>query len=192
MTSAMTRKALATLTLLCACLVALPATASAASPFQIIKDCSADGVLSQTYSRADLRAAYKALDGDTKEYTDCDVAIRRALLTPTATPTPAGGTPGVTPSDGGGGAAPGVTAGAPNGNDQPTQFDKARLDRAEQSGDQPVDVGGVKLVPASGVRVDTSELPAPVVYALIILVAAGLAAMFPAARTHLGRLRHRR
>ncbi|MDW5593628.1 hypothetical protein VSS74_04730 [Conexibacter stalactiti] len=57
------------------------ASAGAATPDQIIKDCSgsATGLLQKDYSKADLRRAQKEMTGDVIEYTGCPDAIAARL-----------------------------------------------------------------------------------------------------------------
>ena len=73
----------------------------------------------------------------------------------------------------------------------PTEYDKDRLKAAADSGEQAVPIGNVKLVPAAGVRVDTSPLPSSLLVALIVLTVTGLVAALLGRRPDLARIRRR-
>lgn len=51
-----------------------------ASPGDVIRDCSEDGVLGRHYSQRELSGALDQLPSDLDEYTDCRSVIRRAQL----------------------------------------------------------------------------------------------------------------
>jgi hypothetical protein len=105
--------------------LALPALA-AATPEDVIKDCSDDGIFQRHHSAADLNEAYGQLPTDIREYTDCQAMIRAELAKLGGGGSPGGGLGGGTGATGTGaggtgagpgGAKPAVTpsgaAGAP-------------------------------------------------------------------------------
>jgi hypothetical protein len=51
-----------------------------ASPIDVIRDCSEDGVLNHRYSQRDLSGALNQLPSDLDEYTNCRSVIRNAQL----------------------------------------------------------------------------------------------------------------
>jgi hypothetical protein len=77
----MMRRTISLTALLVALTPALGATARAATPEQIIKDCSTSetSYLTGSYTKAELRRALAQVRGDIAEYTACYDAIRYAL-----------------------------------------------------------------------------------------------------------------
>src|SRR3569833_3568736 len=83
----------------------LPALAQAASPADVIRDCTLDGKLDHTYTQKELRKALAAIPSDVDEYANCRDVINNAQLA--AATNSSGSTNGTTP----GAAAPGGTGG---------------------------------------------------------------------------------
>lgn len=84
--------------------LAVASPAGAASPRQILKDCSTSptGLLLGDYSKADLRKARDEMTGDVIEYTGCPDAISARLRARTSTNTGGDGTDGGGGTNGGG------------------------------------------------------------------------------------------
>jgi hypothetical protein len=170
-----------TLTALFAGLALIPgglisAAPAAASPTQVLADCNANGHLTGTYSRSDLRGALNGMGADTREYTNCYDVVRRALLSSAAA---GGARPGGGSTSGGGGSsstsarnATGLHSGASGANA------KAPGAKAARSGSgRAVALDGSTVQPGStggGAGSGSSSLPAPLIGVLVILVLAAL------------------
>lgn len=61
-------------------LSAWTAAATAAGQNEAVADCVAHGRLTQTYSAGQLRIGLATMTADTKEYTNCQDVLQRALL----------------------------------------------------------------------------------------------------------------
>jgi hypothetical protein len=98
--------------------LALPALAQAASPADVIRDCTLDGRLDKTYTQKELRQALSAIPSDVDEYTNCRDVIKAAQLAAatrgTDNASSGGGTTGGT-TNGTGGTSGGATAGGTAG-----------------------------------------------------------------------------
>jgi hypothetical protein len=166
-------------------LFAAPATAALASGRDVLDDCTADEVMSKTYTQKEYRDALSQLAADADQYGNCRQVISRAQLRAAgttkkrgggATRAPAGGGP----SGGAGavGSAPAVKQLADATRAERKAVEKARTDSARPVAldDTRVDTSKVGTVP--GVS-QVSDLPAPlvVVLALLLLVALALAAI---------------
>jgi hypothetical protein len=81
---------LSTAVVLAACVLSLTATATVASQSQVVADCVAHGRLTQTYSAGQLRIGLATMNADTKEYTNCQDVLQRALLAQLAGTHPTG------------------------------------------------------------------------------------------------------
>jgi len=169
--------------------VLLPPAAAVASPEGLIRDCQ-DGTISGRYSARDFRDALRDIPTDVDEYTDCRDVIRRAQLGAaggsggggggaTGAGAAAGGGAGT-----GGGATPGAGTGAPPtaadllAAASPQEQTAVREAIASAGGSSPLQVDGKRIDPsaiARGASATSSELPGPVLLALALLGAAGLA-----------------
>lgn len=188
--------------LLAAALLGLGAlsTAQAASPGQIINDCtdSPDGTLQGTYTKADLRQALKKVTGDIAEYTNCYDAITQELArsprrgggpngdgTDDGPGAPGSDTPGTGPDsnfDGGvptGG--PGGNATGPGAGDGSTPADGAAapapLTAPQAGSNEPVRLAGTTIRPGTipSVGRDANELPGALIVLLVVLGAGAVA-----------------
>jgi hypothetical protein len=151
--------------------LALPAMAQAASPADVIRDCTLDGKLDRTYTQKELRRALAAIPSDVDEYTNCRDVISNAQLaaaTHASSGTTGGRTPGATPPGGtGGGGTPGGTTssaggafgGFANGPDAatatPTERAAIQQAREDVADEDPVEEASVAL-------------PAPLIGALAV------------------------
>jgi hypothetical protein len=168
---------MATLTLL-----AGPATAALASGRDVLNDCTDDEVMQKTYTQKEYSDALAQLQGDTDEYGNCRDVIRRAQLKAAA----AGGakkkdsTAGAAPAGGGPSGGAGAIGSAP-AKDQlqaatPTERkaveDARTANRSFQLDNTTVDPSKVGSVP--GVT-RVSDLPAPLIAVLALLLVAALA-----------------
>lgn len=158
-------------------LVAAPA-ASAQSTIRVLRDCADDGVLQGSYSPAELRKARQNIPTDTDEYTDCRDVLARALAEALAG-SGAGGIGG--DSTGGAGTGAGYA-------DPYTPEGREAVARAVAEGRPgPLEINGKQVVPgvsgfaANAVR---NGLPSTLLVALVLLAAAGLAALTPFVRRH--------
>lgn len=163
-----------------ACAAAAPTAASAASPTQVIKDCSDDGALQGNYSPGDLRKARQNLPTDIDEYSDCRDVLRRAELVgsankdkqPKDSSNDSGSTTGGSDSSGPG--TPSGTTGE-DGRQLVTPQDRRDNERLlhalKGEGAMPVELGGQSIRPgkANAVAGD-AELPGPLVIVLVLLV----------------------
>lgn len=162
------------LTLIAVCLLA-PA-AALASGSAVIRDCSDNGKLDRSYSRADYRDALAHLPSDVDEYTSCRDVIRRAASASAAPPRrKAALTPG------GARSAP-----PPPSNGKPSSArEKSALKAAAAGAGGPIKVGGQIVTPgaarftADDVR---NSLPTPLLAVLILLGAGALTAAGVVAR----------
>jgi hypothetical protein len=92
-----------------------PATASAAGPLDVLRDCSVNGTLTGSYSKSMLNAALRRIGGDLAEYSDCRSVIESALAGgPGAKASSNGGDGG---GSTGGGSGDGSSGGSGSGGD---------------------------------------------------------------------------
>lgn len=189
---ALMRRTIATTATVVALLaVALAGGARAASPGQIIRDCtrSDTGYLKGSYTVRDLRRALKEVRGDIAEYTGCYDAIKAAIAS-ARRPTTGGGDGGGDRGDDGAfspGAAPGGAAGAGGGGfdieDQVVVAGGApdvELPATPQRGsDAPVELGGATIRPGAipAIGQGGNALPDGVTVLLGLLGAGALAAI---------------
>ncbi|MEA2154442.1 MAG: hypothetical protein QOE11_582 [Solirubrobacteraceae bacterium] len=174
-------------------LAAGPAGAALASGRDVLNDCTDDEVMSKTYTQKEYRDALSQLQGDTDQYGNCRDVIKRAQLRAAAAGAgrkSSGSTSATAPPSGGGnsgGSSTGSAAAGGSGaigsapaNDQlraatPTErraVDQARSTRSFQLDNTKVDPSKVGTVPGVS-RV--SDLPAPLVVVLALLLVAALA-----------------
>jgi hypothetical protein len=174
-TEAMTRKALAMLALLCACVAVFPAVGEAAVRDDILKDCQ-DGVLQGSYTPAQLRDARQNLPGDLAQYTDCDVVLRNSEI-PSRPGTGGGGT-GTQRAP----AIPGAPTPIPGVNDDsiavPGPEQAGLYADALKAGAKVEEVDPKTLRPAGAIELNRSSntLPPTLSYGLGLLALCGLVA----------------
>lgn len=162
-----------------AALLALAAPAHATSATErIIRDCatSPTGLLTGTYTRAQLQAAYNNLPGDVQEYSNCSDAIHQALLNAGQQ---RGGQGGGGPLGGGGGGGfggGGTGGGTAGGADAVPQHTGSRA---------PVPLPGGTVQPGTIPTIGSGahELPSVLIVLLALIAGAALAS----AGTTLGR-----
>ncbi|WP_272474739.1 hypothetical protein [Baekduia alba] len=181
------------LALLLALCVALPTAASANTRKDIFHDCT-DGQIDGSYSQKAYADALAHLPADVDEYTDCRSQIQRKQLGGDGGGTGGGANGGAGGGTGGGttGGTGGGTAGsagngdtataAPAGTDplaSATDAEKAAFQKAVAAGDSPIKLDGRPIYPgelggqkSSGV----SDLPAPLLAVLALLILAGIGA----------------
>jgi hypothetical protein len=160
-----------------------PVAAALASGRTVLNDCTDDEVMSKTYTQKEYRDALAELQGDTDQYGNCRDVIKRAQLkaaaagggkkkpTSTTPAAPAGGG-----NTGGGGAIGSAPAAEQLDAATPTErkaVDEARTTtRSFELDNAKVDPTKVGTVPGVS-RV--SDLPAPLVAVIALLLAAALA-----------------
>jgi hypothetical protein len=162
-------------------LLALPwGEATAATPFQVIKDCNQDGVLNGQYSNGELREALDNLPTDIDEYSDCRDVIKAAITSSSTRggdrDSRGGAGPGGSDPRGGGGAGadPAVLTPEEQAARQQDQQDLAAITSPENRDDRPaVEVGGQSVKPGSDGLFDlasaSNSVPFPLLLALIAL-----------------------
>jgi hypothetical protein len=141
--------------------------ASLASSADVIRDCSADGVLNGHYSQGELQGALHSLPSDLDEYTDCRSVIRQATLSK------AGGK---------GGSNPGAAITKVNSSATATPSEQRRVDSAARAAG-PVKIGDEVVTPGDAgflaaafkSHVPSLMLALLVVFALATLAGAALA-----------------
>lgn len=163
---AMTR-AIRQLVVLVAVFAVLPATAHAASAFDVLRDCADDGQIQGTYNRATLIEARGSQPGDLAAYGECTAAINAKIASM---------------KKGGGGDGPGGTGKSAdlNGDGKVTPAERrAAKKRAKQEKRELASLGG-GLTPddpgglgGGGGSDDGTSLP--LILALIALALAALA-----------------
>src|SRR4051812_30519302 len=178
-------------------IVALTQTASAfASGASVIRDCTDDGRLQGHYSQRELRDALDSIPSDVDEYTNCRDIIRRAAFNGAGGGGGSskgggnGGAGGAAGGGGGGGGAPGGEFGGfgpDNGNADPragANPDELKALDAAANGAGAVKFADGTLIKPGDVRsaAATTDVPAPLVLAAILLALAALAAGVPSLR----------
>ncbi len=176
----------------CLPLLALPATAAHANTTddRIVNDCgsSADGLLTGSYTKAQLNHALNNLPSDVLEYSGCSDAIKQAMTAGThgggnGGDTSGGGSTGGGFGDGGGSGGVGGTSsgGGTSGSTAPDPAAVAAA-RPPPGAEQPVPLAGATIAPGALPEIgrDAHALPTPL---LVLLVLLGVAALVPAALT---------
>lgn len=182
----MRRTIATTVTVVALLAVALAGGARAASPGEIIRDCtrSDTGYLKGSYTVRDLRRALKEVRGDIAEYTGCYDAIKAAIASARRPRAGGGAEDGaVSPGSGpGGGAAAGGGAGA-GGFDIEDQVvvaggapDVALPATPQRGSDAPVALEGATIRPGAipAIGRDANALPSALVVLLALLGAGAL------------------
>lgn len=157
--------------------LALPGSA-AASADGVIRDCSRDGKLDQSYTRAELRGALSNLPADLREYSDCSEIIAAAVGNA------AGGTGPKANSavQRAGKSVDGAELSA-------RAADQKNLDKLAAEARKPgaIDVGGDQVTPGSDGLFTTAkasdDMPLPLLLAIIGLGLLALAGGFMALRS---------
>jgi len=181
----MMRRRLVAPVLLLACLVA-PAVAQA-SYTDLLKDaCRSDEHVDGTYSQADYTAALAHIPTDAEQYTNCREVLRAAQL---AAASAQASTHKPTASTVNAATLVALTAPDPLATATPTET--LAVDRATTQGSAPVEVAGKIVQPGTlgagrAVAAGLSDLPAPLLAALSLIVLLGfgavLFALIPRAR----------
>ena len=161
-----------------ACVLGLPAAASADAGAAIVQQCTSTGAVSDTYSQAAYSEALRELGADAVEYTDCQQLIRAAQLAAAARA--------------GGGAAASGLSGAPSvpaASFTPRERAAIAALASPKTGGAPVAIAG-KLVRPGLVPVTlastVSALPTPLQVLLAILAGAALLALGRVLRNRVG------
>jgi hypothetical protein len=173
-------------------LLAGPAAGALASGRDVLDDCTADEVMSKTYTQKEYRDALAQLQGDTDQYGNCRDVIKRAQLKAAAA---AGERKNSSGSSSGGGASsppppPSSGAGAGAIGSAPAREQLAQATPTEQKaveqartvrptaqldgGNDKIDPSKVDTVPGVS-RVSASDVPTALVVVLVALLAAALA-----------------
>src|SRR3954471_1630514 len=165
-------------------LLLLPAGGAFASGAKVIRDCTDDGRLEGHYSQRDLREALNSLPSDIDEYTDCRQVIRRAAFGG------AGGGGKGGSGGGNGGGAPGGEFGGFGGPGSgaappaPPPAQRSALAKARlEGGAIRVSSGALVRPGVVGHRTSATDVPEPLVIAVIVLALAALAAGAPTLRS---------
>lgn len=165
-----------------ACVLGLPATASADAGAQIVAQCLHSGTVSTTWPQSAYTQALRELGADAIEYSDCQQQIRAAQLAAAA-------------ARGGGGGSAASIGGSPSVS--PASFtpkERAAIAAlaSPQTGGAPVTVGG-RLVQPGLVHVNLASavntLPTQLKVLLGVLAAAALLALGRLLRNRVGNRR---
>ena len=156
------------------------ATAVAGGGDAVIRDCTDDGTLQGRYTQRQLREALSSMPSDVDEYTNCRDVIRGAAI---------GGAGG---SKGGGGSEFGGFKGSGGGGDPlqtATPQEREAVAKATKEGGGPIQLSdekgrplGKPIRPAQVARrtgPGSTDVPAPLLIAAILLALAALAAAAP-------------
>ncbi|HET6509459.1 MAG TPA: hypothetical protein VFG42_21860 [Baekduia sp.] len=192
------RHRIATALALLVALLALPGLAYAGSGDAAIRDCANDGKLDKTYTQSQLADAIAHLPADVDEYSDCRDILRRAQLNGgssgggSSNSGGGGTTGGGATGGGGGGTGGGGTTGGGNADtgtasagpatdplQGATDAERAAFQKAVANGDAPVKLDGRPITPGAlgGAKTNgLSDLPAPLLAILALLVVAGFGA----------------
>ena len=144
-----------------------PAAAAPASGRDVLDDCTADEVMSKTYTQKEYRDALAQLQGDTDQYGNCRDVIKRAQLKAAA----AAGEK----KRGGAGAI--GSAPAAEQLSQATPAERKAVEQARTAttavrlGTAKVDPSKVGTAPGAS-RISAGDLPGPLVAVLVLLLAA--------------------
>ncbi len=160
--------------LLLACLFT-PAVAHAGYQ-ELLKDACRDERVNGTYSQKDYREALANIPADADQYTNCRDVLSAAQLA--AAGAQAAGRSGSAPVSNG----TIVALTAPDPLATATPAEKQAVTQASESGSEPVTVGGEVLEPSTlgagrAVAAGLSDLPAPLLAALSLIVLLGLGAI---------------
>lgn len=165
----------------------LPAGARAnATDDRIIQDCqtSVTGALTGSYTKTQLRHAYRNLPGDVLEYSGCPDAIKQAILDAARRGGPDGGGDGAGPTGAGGtggtSGSGGTDAGA--GTDASAGAAPPPATPPHRGTEAPVQIAGTLLEPGELPSIGQDANPFPTALA-VLLVLLGVAALAPAALT---------
>ncbi len=186
---------------LLAALLLVTATAHAADPIEILRDCQDDDVLQGDYTAAELRKARSELPTDIDEYSPCRDILGRAIAAKTAKadnndggdPGAGGGGTGGSTNSGGGGSAPSpdeaardaerdaILSGPSSPADAKAVGEAADFgDRAVLADANPKSPGEARLAASVG----RNGLPGTMLAVLALVAAALLAAGLPLLRRH--------
>ncbi len=166
-----------------------PVTAAHASGLSVIRDCTFDEVMAKTYTQREYRDALRELASDSDQYNNCRDVIRRAQSAALAgaRKPKSKGSDGASSGGGSAGRGGGSDGGAGAIGSAPaaTQLDEAtKLERSAVQRARTVPGGAVSLddTAVDPARVGTvprvsqvSDLPAPLVVLLALLLAGTLA-----------------
>jgi hypothetical protein len=153
----------------------VPPAAFAGSREKILRDCQ-DGHIDGQYTQKQYADALANIPTDVDEYTDCRDVIRRSQLSSAGKPSGGGG------GSGGGGASGGSTGSAGSSRDPlatASRHERATFERQRAQPDKAVTVRGRLVQPGSlGYEAggSLSEIPTPLLVALILLGAGAVAA----------------
>jgi hypothetical protein len=184
------RRSLLAMLLAALALLTGPAAGALASGRDVLDDCTADEVMSKTYTQKEYRDALAQLQGDTDQYGNCRDVIKRAQLRAAAAAgerkngsgSPSGGGATSPPPPPSGGAGAGAIGSAPAREQlaQATPTEQKAVEQARagtptaQLGNDTVDPSKVDTVPGVS-RVSASDVPVALVVVLVALLAAALA-----------------
>jgi len=196
------RRLLVTLTLTFAL---LPPASALASGSAVIRDCTDDGRLEGHYSQRDLRDALSSIPSDVDEYTNCRDVIRRAAFNGAGggggrgSGGGGGGTGGGGGGNSGGGAPGGEFGGFGDSGGVPGQDplagasadERKAIDAARLGGAGPLRFSNGALIrPGELGRHAGTDVPAPLLIAVVLLALAALAAAVPTFRARVLARRH--
>jgi hypothetical protein len=168
-------------------LLVAPATAALASARDVLDDCTADEVMSKTYTQKEYRDALAQLAADADQYGNCRQVISRAQLraasrgkkkdTGATSGAPAGGGTGGGPKGGGAGTVGSAPAAQQLADATPAE--RKAVDRARSAAGQRFELDKTRVDPSKvgavpGVS-QASNLPTPLVAVLALLLVAALA-----------------
>lgn len=183
-------RTIATILLLAGLLTAFTATAARADYRDLIMDaCREDERVDGTYSQKDYRQALANLSDDQLQYTDCEAILRGAQRAAARAQSGGGVASAIDNLIAGAGGDP-LASATPQ---ERTAVEQA-VKRASRSGGDPVRVGGEVVDPSSlgagrVVAASASDLPAPLLAALVLAL---LGALAVAAHELVPRIRARR
>ncbi len=171
-------------------LLLLP-SAAFASGQDVIRDCTDDEQLSRTYSPADYRDALASLPADADQYSDCRAAIIAAQRGKGLGGPGSGSGQNTTGGSWGGAPIPGVPAGVdPLSTASPVE--QAAIASAAKTGAAPLTIDGTPIYPSelgtSGLN-DPTDLPTPLLAAMVLLALGTLAAATRWSLTHVRKRR---
>ena len=168
--SATVRRRLLTALSLIIVAAALAPAGAFASANDVIRDCAMDGRVDGTYSQKDYRDALRQLSAASDEYTNCRDTIEAARLAA------AGGSP-TTPGSTVPIPAPGVD---PLATATPAQRTAVKV--AQTTPPAAIVVGGKSVTPGDvgagrAVKASVSDLPAPLLITVLLVLLAGIGAL---------------
>ena len=160
--------------------VLVTAASARASGQDVIRDCTDDEVMSKTYTQKEYRAALRELAADADQYGNCRDVILRAQQAALAAGRSKGKGKGKDAAgDSAGGAGAIGSAPAAEQLSSANASERAALEQARATGGGPVPLDEATVDPAKvgtvpGVN-QASDLPAPLVILLALLLAGALA-----------------